>query len=118
MKTLVLTIGICLGNLYAFSQSAIRVADIRKHIADSITTSDKIFGGRSIEHNNVTILYIGGQFPEQLFTIQIKEPARTQLNLKHPEDFKGRKIKVTGKVVELGGKPSIVVTDSRQLQID
>ena len=118
MKIFNLIIGICLSSLYGSAQTTIPASEIRKHTSDSISTSEKIFGGRIIEHNQVTILYIGAQFPEQLFTIQIKEPARGQLKLKHPDELKGRKIKVTGKVVELGGKPSIIITDPRQLHID
>jgi len=121
MKKLHLSIGLVAALSFAVetsAQTSIPAQEIKKHLNDSISTSDKIYGGRVLDHTQITLLYVGGVFPEQVFTILAKEPARSALKLKTLDDLKGRKVTVTGKVTEFGGKPQIVVTNPSQLKIE
>ena len=100
------------------AQTKIAANEISKHINDSVTTSNKIYGGRVLDRSQLTILYVGGVFPEHLFTIVIKEPARSYFAFKSPDNLKGKNIWVTGRVTEYGGKPQILVTDHSQIKIE
>ncbi|WP_207535528.1 hypothetical protein [Desertivirga arenae] len=100
------------------AQTRIDASEISKHLNDSVTTSQKISGGRVLERAHITLLYLGGIFPEHLFTVVIKEPARSLFKIKSPEDLKGKDAKITGRVTEYGGRPQIAVTDLRQLKIE
>jgi DNA/RNA endonuclease YhcR with UshA esterase domain len=102
----------------ANAQTRIDASEISKHLNDSVTTSQKITGGRVLERAHITLLYLGGTFPEHLFTIVIKDPARSLFKIKSPDELKGKDVKVTGRVTEYGGRPQIAVTDLRQLKIE
>ncbi len=102
----------------ANGQTRINASEISKHLNDTVTTSQRITGGRVLERAHITLLYLGGTFPEHLFTIVIKEPARSLFKIKSPDELKGKDVNVTGRVTEYGGRPQIAVTDLRQLKIE
>jgi len=102
----------------ASAQVSIPSSEIGKHITDSVSTSAKISGGRNLERAQITILYFGGVFPEHLFTVVIKEPARSYFKFNSPDDLKGKMAHIIGKVTEYGGKPQISVTNPNQFKIN
>jgi hypothetical protein len=90
--------------------------DIAKHIGDNVTTTGILVSGRVIESNGMMLLNIGGEYPNQDFTIVINKEDRAKFG--NPEiDLKGKGIIVHGKVVDYKGKPEIVVSDPAYLQV-
>jgi|GEM_PF-2070791 hypothetical protein len=94
----------------------VNAKDIIKHIGDSVivSTAGKLYSGRLIESNHMTLLNIGGDNPNQDFTVVINSADRAKFG--QPEvDLKGKLVSVYGKVVGYKGKPEIIVTEPTQL---
>jgi hypothetical protein len=85
-----------------------------KHIGKKVTICDKVYSANS--NSNVTLLYLGGDYPEQLLTIIIKAGDLAKFKGHPGTDFKGKDIYVTGVIVSNKGKAQIVVNDPRQIK--
>ena len=66
----------------------------------------------------MTLLNLGGNYPNQLLTIMIPGKDRDKFKEKPEEVYKGKAVCVTGKIVDYKGKPEIVVSDPGQLILD
>ena len=100
----------------SFSQSEIPIADVSKHIGDSVTVKDKIYSVKVFD-NGMTLLNLGGNFPNHLLVVMIPARLRLLFNVK-PEDLKGYSITASGRLIDYKGKPEIVVTSEGQLTIE
>jgi hypothetical protein len=90
--------------------------DVANHVGDNVTVIGTLVSGKLIEGNGTTLLNIGGENPNQDFTIVINSEDRSKFG--KPEiDFKGKRIIVHGKVVDYKGKPEIVVTEPKDFQL-
>jgi hypothetical protein len=90
--------------------------DVAKHIGDNVSTRGTIVSGRLIESNGMTLLNIGGDNPNQDFTLVINREDRAKFG--KPEiELKGKTVVIKGKVVDYKGKPEIRVADLKQLTI-
>ena len=65
----------------------------------------------------MTLLDVGGFNPNQDLTIMIAAADRPKFKGKPEEDFKGREVTVTGKLIDFKGKPEIIVTDPDQIKL-
>jgi len=90
--------------------------DVAKHIGDNITTTGKVYSGRVLQSNNMTFLNIGGDNPNQDFTVVIEGDDRSKFGT--PEiNLKGKTVQITGKVVDYKGKPEIIASSLSQIVV-
>ncbi|EOR96253.1 endonuclease [Arcticibacter svalbardensis MN12-7] len=90
--------------------------DLALHYGQTILTVGKVYSGRFIQSNQMTLLNIGGDNPNQDLTVMIQSEDRVQFG--QPEvTLKGKTIQIIGKVIDYRGKPEIIVTESAQIKI-
>src|SRR5579863_4897664 len=87
-----------------FAQTKIEAKDASKHVGEKVTVCDKVFSTKLITGSNMTLLNVGGYYPNQLFTVVIKGVDRSRFK-NQPEDYyKGKSISVTGTLIDYKGK--------------
>ena len=106
-------LAICGGT--ASSQTGISAKEASLRIGDSVTVMDKVYGGRLLS-NGMTLLNLGGDFPNHLLVVMIKSEDRAKFNYKPEEVFAGKYVLVTGKLIDYKGKPEIIITDPSQIK--
>ncbi len=97
----------------------IEVAEAASHVGESATVcgtvSSAAYLGRT--SGTPTFLNLGRPYPDQLFTVVIWGTTRGLFEDEPEALFDGRRICVTGTIVEYKGKPQIVVDDPSQIEI-
>ena len=83
----------------ASSQNTIQAPEANKHIGDSVTVIDKVFGGIHLK-SGLTLLNIGGDHPNQPLVLMIKPGDRPKFSFKPEEYLKGKFILVSGKLID------------------
>ena len=106
----VLLVGIC------NAQTTIAAKDAKAHIGETVTVSDKVFGGKLLS-SNMTLIDVGAYYPNQLLTIMIPPASRGKFPGRPEVDWKGKVVSVTGKVVDYRGKPEIIINDASQIKV-
>jgi DNA/RNA endonuclease YhcR with UshA esterase domain len=101
----------------AVAQTKISPKDAAKHIGEEVTLTGKVFGSKFFDASKMTLLDIGGYNPHQDLTLMISGENRGKFKGKPEEDYKGKEVTVTGKLIDFKGKPEIVVSDPSQLKI-
>ena len=114
MKNLLTLALACLLSATAYSQTKITGAEISKHIGDSVTVIDKVYGNKVLD-NGTILLNLGAQYPNQLLVVVIDNNLLLKADFK-PQTFTGKQVMATGKVFEYNGKPQIVLSSLNQLQ--
>ena len=100
-----------------YSKAKINASEASKHVGESVSICDKVYSTKLIENSQMTLLNLGGYYPNQLLTIMIPGTDRNKFK-EHPEDYtKGKNVCVTGKVTMYRNKPEIVVNDPSQITI-
>jgi DNA/RNA endonuclease YhcR with UshA esterase domain len=118
MKKLIVSLVIALLMVYhASAQNAIAPKDALKHIGEIVMVTGKVFSGKLIASNNMTLLDINGYNPNQDLTIVINSTDRPKFKGKPEDDFKGKEINVTGKIIAYKGKAEIIINDPGQIKI-
>ncbi|MGZ3756931.1 MAG: hypothetical protein ACXVAY_19150 [Mucilaginibacter sp.] len=118
MKKLILSLAVAFLMVYQVSaQNAVAPKDALKHIGETVTVTGKVFGGKLIASNNMTLLDINGYNPNQDLTIVINSADRPKFKSKPEDDFKGKEVTVTGKIIDYRGKAEIIVTEPDQIKI-
>lgn len=115
-KLFIVGVFVVLGACAASAQTVITAKDAAKHIGDSVTVTDKVFGGKLFTPSNMTLLDIGGYNPNQLLTIMIAGADRGKFKGQPEVDYKGKEVTVTGKLILYKNKPEIVINDPKQLK--
>jgi DNA/RNA endonuclease YhcR with UshA esterase domain len=92
--------------------------DVAKHIGEYVTVCDKVFTTRLNEGSNITLLNLGGNYPNQTLTIMIPAANKSKFKEQPEVYYKGRNVCVTGKVIDFKGKPEIEVTDPAMLKLE
>jgi hypothetical protein len=101
----------------ASAQSTVSATDAAKHIGKTVTICEKVFNGKQIASSNITLLYLGGYYPNQALTVIIKDADKSKFKGRPEVDDKGKDFSVTGQLITYNGKPAIVVNDPGQLKI-
>jgi len=118
MKKMMICCLVTAASVYsAKAQKVIASKEAAKHIGDSVTITAKVFGGKVFTPSNMTLLDLGGYNPNQDLTILIGGLDRAKFKGAPEEDFKGKDVTVTGKIIDYKGKPEIVVTDPKQIKL-
>lgn len=90
-----------------------QTADVTKYIGQSVSFTDVVSDYKVIS-DRLTLLNIGGRYPNQILTIAIKGNA-VKLN---PADLKGKRVYISGVPRMFKGKPEIEVTDSSGIRLE
>ena len=117
MKKLPLFITALILSLTAFSQTAIKIEDISKHVGDSVKVCTTIYGGIFLERakNTPTFLNAGGSYPNAPLTVVIWAAARATFTEKPEVFYKDKNVCIYGKVELYKEKPQLVVYGEGQL---
>ncbi len=103
----------------AASDLIIEVEEAAAHVGQDATVcgtvSSAAYLGRT--SGTPTFLNLGRPYPDQLFTVVIWGSTRGLFEDEPEALFDGRRICVTGRIVEYKGKPQIVVEDPAQIEI-
>lgn len=100
-----------------YAQKEIKPEEVKDHVGDSVIVQGKISGVRFFETNSRTLINVGAQYPNQVFTIVILPDVRNQLHVIPTSNDAGNIVWVTGRVELYKGKPQIVVKNIHQLDI-
>ncbi|QKJ32803.1 hypothetical protein HQ865_24620 [Mucilaginibacter mali] len=101
----------------AGAQTVIPAKEAAKHIGETVSITDKIFGGKYFENSKMTLLDMGGYNPNQVLTIMIPGADKDKFKGNPEADYKGKDVTVTGKIIDYKGKPEIIVNDPKQLKL-
>jgi hypothetical protein len=85
-----------------------------KYINKSVITVGKVVNFRIVEADKLETLLIGADYPNQDFTIIIR--GKNLSNFNAIAFYKGRRLRVVGKVIEYEGKPAIELSNEGEIQ--
>jgi len=102
----------------ASAQTKITAKEAAQHIGDSLMVCDKVYGGRFFEPNGLTLLNLGGAFPNHQLTVVMKADVRKKFAAAPETAFANKDVCVLGKITEYRGKPQIEIYDIKQLVAD
>ena len=99
--------------------SVLTSVEAKSHVGESATVCGTVKSARWASNSNrkPTFLNLDEAYPKQLFTVVIFEEHRSQFAPVPEEQFKDKKICVTGKIEEFRGTPEIVVSETKQIVI-
>ena len=97
----------------------INVRDIVRHVGDSVTFTAQVTDGRYLFESNeaTTLLDFGAAFPNHFVTAVINGKDRAQFGNEPLNIYKGKQVRVTGRVTSSNNKPVINLVHKDQLQI-
>jgi micrococcal nuclease len=118
-KTLTFISAALVCSFAANAQAKIAIEEASKHIGETVTVCSKVFTGRFIDNSNTkpTLLNLGAASPNAKLTVLINLDDRKNFSGKPEDDYNGKNVCVTGKVVDYKGKPEIVVSKPQDIQI-
>lgn len=92
-------------------------AEAKSHIGDHATVCGLVKSARWASNSNrrPTFLNLDEAYPKQAFTVVIFEENRGKFAPAPEEQFKNKRICVTGRIEEFRGTPEIVVTAPAQI---
>ncbi|MDB5030453.1 hypothetical protein [Mucilaginibacter sp.] len=119
MKRFVLFIAlfVAITGVKAIGQTTITAKEAAKHLNEKVIVCDQIFGGKFLSGSNITLIDVGGSHPNEVLTLIIKGDDRKKFKIAPEEDLKGKKVCVTGQVIDYKGKPEIVIIDPDQIKL-
>jgi micrococcal nuclease len=115
---LFLSAAILFTGLSVLGQTKITAKDASKHLNEKVMVCDQVFGGKFLSNANITLIDVGGRHPNELLTLVIKGDDRKKFKTAPEDTFKGKKVCVTGKIIDYKGKPEIMITDPDQIKED
>ena len=83
-------------------------------IEDSVVVTGKVFNAKLLS-SGMTLLNIGGFFPDHLFEILIQSADRPKFLYKPEERLIGKYVQVTGSFMDSNGKLQMTITKPTQL---
>jgi hypothetical protein len=104
-------------SLKTFSQMAIAAKDAAKHLNEKVVICDQVYGGKFLSGSSLTLLDVGGSHPDELLTLIIKGDDRKKFKTAPEENLKGKKVCITGLLIDYKGKPEIEITDPEQIKV-
>ena len=98
------------------STDSIPAKEASQHYNENVKIYGTVSGGY-LENSFITLLNIDGNYSNHVLTIMIEDIDRKKFSYA-PETFlKGKKIVVSGKVVDYKGKPEVIVTEVGQIMV-
>lgn len=103
----------------AIAQKKLTAIEAKEHFGETATVCGEVVSTRYADSTKgqPTFLNLDKPFPNQVFTIVVWGSNRSKFGA--PEnDYKGKRICVTGKITAYAGVPEIVVDEPKQIRID
>ena len=103
----------------AIAQKKLTAIEAKEHFGETATVCGEVVSTRYADSTKgqPTFLNLDKPFPNQVFTIVVWGSNRSKFGA--PEnDYKGKRICVTGKITAYAGVPEIVVDEPKQIKID
>lgn len=82
--------------------------DLAKHTGEMVKVCSKVYGRK--DFGRMVLVNMGGAYPNSLFTVVLRGDAKGL-------DLDGKLICVSGRVIDYKGKPEIVVTNPKQVEL-
>ena len=101
----------------AQSLDSIPAKEAINHYNETVKVYGTVSGGRWLQSSKFTLLNIDGVYPNSSLTLMIKDEDRSKFSYALEEFLKGKKIVVSGKVIEYKEKPEIIVTEPDQIKV-
>jgi hypothetical protein len=112
-ETLLTLIAVALAALATAETAPVyTAAEAARHVGETATVLDKIDGVYQSGEGNI-FLTMGGEYPNQAFTAFI--PSTSSSKFSHPEQYQGRKLAISGKIILYRESPEIIVTSASQI---
>jgi DNA/RNA endonuclease YhcR with UshA esterase domain len=105
-------------SIHAFGQTKITAKEAAKHLNEKVMVCDQIYGGKFLSGSDITLIDVGGSHPNEVLTLVIKGDDRKKFKTPPEEAFKGKKVCITGQVIDYKGKPEIMITEADQIKED
>ncbi len=83
--------------------------------AAAATVCDSVYSTRYFDGSQMTLLNLGGAYPDQKLTIMIRGADKGKFKMAPETAFANKRICVTGVAQDYKGKPEIIVTDPGQI---
>lgn len=101
------------------AQSKIHAVDAAKHYGETVTICSTILEDNFIFDTKTknTLLILGGGLQNQQVTVVVPEQTSKKVIDKPKNYYANKNVCVTGKVVELNGKPEILVNNEDKIRI-
>lgn len=109
-----LTLAICL-----FAQKNLTPSEAKEHFGETATVCGEVVSTRYAESSKgqPTFLNLDQPHPNQIFTAVIWSENRSKFG-KPEDEYKGKRICVSGKITAYAGQPEIVVSDPKQITVE
>lgn len=106
-------------SLYISAQTKIPVEEASKHVGETVTVCEKVYETEFMEKSKqkLTFLKMGGVYPMHKIDIVINFEDRKNFGDKPEAYYLDKDVCITGKVVELKGKPQIIISKPADIQI-
>ena len=117
MRAILVTVVLFL-SFKAYSQKEIDLADVSKHVGDSVKIEAKIFGGKYLESAKgmPTFLNVGDNYPNAPLTLIIWNDVRSKFENQPIEEFySGKRVIIYGVLKTYKNKLEIEIRDPKQL---
>jgi hypothetical protein len=105
--------------LPTFAQKKYSTADAKEHFGETATVCGEVVSTRFADSTKgqPTFLNLDKPYPSQVFTIVIWGNNRSKFGA--PEnDYKGKRVCVTGKITAYAGLPEIVADEPKQIAVE
>ena len=100
------------------AQKKLSASEAKEHYGETVTVCGDVVSARYAESSKgqPTFLNVDKPYPNQIFTIVIWGENRSKFG-KPEDDYKDRRVCVTGKISAYAGSPEIVVTEPEQIAV-
>ena len=102
----------------AIAQKKLTPSEAKEHFGETATVCGEVVSARyaSKSKGEPTFLNLDKPYPNQIFTVVIWGEHRSKFG-KPEDDYRGKKICVSGKITAYAGLPEIIVADPKQIRI-
>ena len=103
----------------ATTQKSISAAESVKHMGETITVCDKVYGTKFLESTSSapTFLNMGAAYPNSPFSVVIFGSNRPNFKEKPELYYDNKKVCVTGTIKEYKGKPEMIISNESEIKI-
>jgi hypothetical protein len=101
------------------AQKKLTASEAKEHFGETATVCGDVVSTRyaSSSKGQPTFLNLDKPYPNQIFTVVIWGNNRSKFKTPE-EDYKDKKVCVTGKITAYDGLPEIIADDPKQIRID
>ena len=101
------------------AQKRLTASEAKDHYAEIVTVCGDVASTRyaSLSKGQPTFLNLDKPYPNQIFIVVIWGSKRSEFKTPE-EDYKDKKICVTGKITAYDGLPEIIADDPKQIRIE